>query len=258
MLFLDELPEFGRAGLEALRLPIKTGKAVIARANVHVSYPARFPLVAATNPCCCGGLDDAAQACNRAPRCAADYQARISDPLFERIDMHIDVPAGSPADLALPPPPEGSAEIASRVLTGRTIQAGRYENAGIRTNAQAEGETLDVAATPDAEDRALLAEATEPLRLTAQGYGRIMRVARTIADLEGLEPRCPPAPSRRGAELPPHRAGALIQGLNSAIKHRLLAVLVVLLLVPAAPGFAADGLLPSPAHIWPRLLWTGW
>ena len=187
VLFLDELPEFVRAALEALRQPIETGQAVIARANAHVTYPARSQLVAAMNPCRCGWLDDPGQACSRAPRCAADYQARISGPLFDRIDMHIDVPAVGPADLALPPPAEGSAEIAARVAASRAIQAARYEGATIRTNAEAEGERLEAVATPDAEGRALPAEAAERLRVTARGYHRMMRVARTIADLDASE-----------------------------------------------------------------------
>ena len=185
VLFLDELPEFQRPALEALRQPIETGKAVIARANSHVSYPARFQLVAAMNPCRCGWLDDPAQACSRAPRCAADYQARISGPLFDRIDIHIDVPAVDVADLALPPPAEGSAEIAARVGAARAVQRTRYADAGLRTNAEAEGEILEAAASPDADGKALLVRAAEGLKLTARGYHRVLRVARTIADLDG-------------------------------------------------------------------------
>ena len=185
VLFLDELPEFQRPALEALRQPIETGKAVIARANSHVSYPARFQLVAAMNPCRCGWLDDPAQACSRAPRCAADYQARISAPLFDRIDIHIDVPSVDVADLALPPPAEGSAEIAARVGAARTVQRTRYADAGLRTNAEAEGEILEAAASPDADGKALLVRAAEGLKLTARGYHRVLRVARTIADLNG-------------------------------------------------------------------------
>ena len=161
---------------------------MIARANAHVTYPARFQLVAAMNPCRCGWLEDPGQACSRAPRCAADYQARISGPLFDRIDMHIDVPAVSPADLALPPPAEGSAEVAARVAAARAVQTARYQDAAIRTNAQAEGERLEAVATPDMEGRKLLAEAAERLRLTARGYHRVMRVARTIADLDRSDP----------------------------------------------------------------------
>ena len=185
VLFLDELPEFNRAALEALRQPVESGQAVIARANTHVSYPARFQLVAAMNPCRCGWLDDPGQACSRAPRCAADYQARISGPLFDRIDLHIDVPAVDVADLALPPPAEGSAEIAARVGAARAVQSARYREAGIRTNAEAEGEVLEAAASPDADGKALLVKAAEALKLTARGYHRVLRVARTVADLEG-------------------------------------------------------------------------
>jgi magnesium chelatase family protein len=189
VLFLDELPEFQRQTLEALRQPVETGAAVVARANHHVTYPARFQLVAAMNPCRCGHLDDPAIACARAPRCAQDYQAKISGPLFDRIDLHVDVPAVSPADLTLPPPTEGSAEVAARVAAARRIQAERYahlpEDRRIRTNAQADGKLLEEVASPDEPGRTLLAEATEALWLTARGYHRVLRVARTLADLDG-------------------------------------------------------------------------
>ncbi len=115
VLFLDELPEFQRATLEALRQPLEAGRINVARVNAHVTYPARVQLVAAMNPCRCGHLDDPALACGRAPKCAQDYQSRISGPLFDRIDLHIDVPAVKASDLALPPPAEGSAEVAARV-----------------------------------------------------------------------------------------------------------------------------------------------
>ncbi len=126
VLFLDELPEFQRAVLDSLRQPIETGEAVVARANAHVRYPARFQLVAAMNPCRCGYLSDPAQACGRAPKCAADYQSRISGPLFDRIDLHVEVAGVTAADLALPPPAEGSAEVAARVAAARDIQRARY------------------------------------------------------------------------------------------------------------------------------------
>ncbi len=189
VLFLDELPEFQRPTLEALRQPIETGAAVVARANAHVTYPARFQLVAAMNPCRCGHLDDPSIACARAPRCAQDYQARISGPLFDRIDLHVEVPAVNPADLSLPPPAEGSAEVAARVAAARKVQADRYaglpEERRIRSNAQADGKLLEEVAAPDAPGRKLLAEAAESLRLTARGYHRVLRVARTLADLDG-------------------------------------------------------------------------
>jgi magnesium chelatase family protein len=188
VLFLDELPEFNRAALEALRQPLETGRVTVARAQAHVSYPARFQLVAAMNPCRCGHLDDAALACSRAPRCAQDYQGKISGPLFDRIDLHVDVPAVKASDLALPPPAEGSAEIARRVAAARALQAQRYralpEGRRIRTNAEAEGALLDEVAAPDTEGKRLLVDATERLRLSARGYHRVLRVARTLADLD--------------------------------------------------------------------------
>lgn len=177
-----------------MRQPLETGKSVISRANHHVTYPARVQLIAAMNPCRCGHLDDAALACARAPKCAADYQSKISGPLFDRIDLHIDVPAVSPADLSLPPPAEGSAEVAARVAVARAIQVERYAAFGphpggraLRTNAEADGELLERVAGPDAAGRALLTEAAERLKLSARGYHRVMRVARTLADLDGAE-----------------------------------------------------------------------
>jgi magnesium chelatase family protein len=175
--------------LESLRQPMETGRAVIARANAHVSYPARFQLVAAMNPCRCGHLDDAGLACSRAPRCAEDYQARISGPLLDRIDLHVAVPAVSAADLALPPPAECSADVARRVAAARAIQTDRYaaldDTGGLRTNAQADGEILEQVASPDAAGRTLLTEAVDRLRLSARGFHRVLRVARTLADLAG-------------------------------------------------------------------------
>ncbi|WP_448191752.1 YifB family Mg chelatase-like AAA ATPase [Azospirillum sp. sgz301742] len=191
VLFLDELPEFPRQMLEALRQPLETGKAVVSRVNAHVTYPARVQLVAAMNPCRCGHLDDPALACARAPKCAAEYQSKISGPLFDRIDLHIDVPAVSPADLSLPPPAEGSAEVAERVAIARAIQTERYAahastgGRPVRTNADADGELLEAVAAPDQSGRALLTDAAERLKLSARGYHRVMRVARTLADLEG-------------------------------------------------------------------------
>jgi magnesium chelatase family protein len=187
VLFLDELPEFQRGVLDSLRQPIETGEAVVARANAHVRFPARFQLVAAMNPCRCGYLSDPAQACGRAPKCAVDYQARISGPLFDRIDVHVEVPGVSAADLALPPPAEGSADVARRVARARDAQRDRYDGKKIRTNAEAEGEVLDAVATPDAAGVRLLTEAADAMRLTARGYHRVLRVARTIADLAGAE-----------------------------------------------------------------------
>jgi magnesium chelatase family protein len=270
VLFLDELPEFNRATLEALRQPLESGRVTVARANAHVTYPARVQLIAAMNPCRCGHLDDASLACSRAPRCAGDYQTKISGPLFDRIDLHVDVPAVKASDLSLPPPRESSAEIAMRVALARERQVQRYRrlakqhavaaapsapadpnigpNAGpteepaarrapdrdgdlalldprldialgggdgdggsgddalptdeamtmpftggdiaggaIRTNAEADGALLEKVATPDDPGRALLTEAVDRFRLSARGYHRVLRVARTLADLEGAD-----------------------------------------------------------------------
>ncbi|WP_375287677.1 YifB family Mg chelatase-like AAA ATPase, partial [Sphingomonas sp.] len=186
VLFLDELPEFNRAVLDSLRQPLETGTVSVARANAHVTFPARVQLIAAMNPCRCGHLGDAGLACARAPRCASDYQAKVSGPLLDRIDLHVDVNAVTAADLVLPPPTEGSAEVAARVAAARAVQQARYVGA-VRTNAEADGALLDEVATPDAPGRTLLAQAAESMRLSARGYTRVLRVARTIADLAGAE-----------------------------------------------------------------------
>jgi magnesium chelatase family protein len=192
VLFLDELPEFQRAALEALRQPLETGVAVVARANAHLRYPARFQMIAAMNPCRCGWLGDPMQQCSRVPGCAADYQAKISGPLFDRIDLTVEVPAVAPMDLTLPPPAECSRDVASRVAAARALQSGRFEGirAGerlVRTNADADGALLEEIAAPDADGRKLLNDAAERMRLTARGYHRVLRVARTLADLDASE-----------------------------------------------------------------------
>jgi magnesium chelatase family protein len=187
VLFLDELPEVQRGALEALRQPLESGRAVVARANAHVTYPARIQLVAAMNPCRCGHLGDAALACAKAPKCGQDYQSRISGPLFDRIDLHVEVPAVSPADLSLPPPAEGSAEVAARVAAARAVQIERYRDLGPRSNAEADGELLQKVAAPDAAGRQLLTEAAERMRLSARGWHRVLRVARTLADLDNSD-----------------------------------------------------------------------
>ena len=187
VLFLDELPEFQRQVLDSLRQPLETGQVSVARANSHVTFPARVQLVAAMNPCRCGHLGDPALACSRAPRCAADYQARVSGPLLDRIDLHVEVAGVSAADLTLPPPAEGSAEVAERVAAARACQSRRFNGSGTRTNAEADGELLDRVATPDEPGRKLLADAAAAMRLSARGFHRVLRVARTIADLAGAE-----------------------------------------------------------------------
>ncbi|MHA0319475.1 YifB family Mg chelatase-like AAA ATPase [Sphingomonas melonis] len=187
VLFLDELPEFQRAVLDSLRQPLEVGVVSVARANAHVTFPARVQLVAAMNPCRCGHLGDASLACARAPKCAADYQAKVSGPLLDRIDLHVEVAAVSAADLVLPPPEEGSAEVAARVAAARAIQSVRYAGQTPRTNAEADGTVLDAVATPDEAGRRLLAQAAEATRMSARGYTRVLRVARTIADLAGAD-----------------------------------------------------------------------
>ena len=193
VLFLDELPGFDRRTLEALRQPLESGRVVVARANAHVTYPAQFQLIAAMNPCKCGYLVNPALACGHVPRCAADYQSKISGPLFDRIDLHVDVPAVKPADLALPAPTESTADFAVRVAAARAVQADRFEKlgsrdtSGVSVNAHGDGELLAAIATPDAEGVRLLTDAADRLHLSARGWHRIRRVARTIADLDRSE-----------------------------------------------------------------------
>ncbi len=185
VLFLDELPEFQRGVLDSLRQPLETGEVSVARANAHVTFPARVQLVAAMNPCRCGHLGDPALACSRAPRCAADYQAKLSGPLLDRIDLHVEVQAVSAADLVLPPPTEGSTEVAARVAAARAVQTARYAGHKVRINAEIDGELLEAVATPDEAGRSCSRRRPEAMRLSARGYTRILRVARTIADLAG-------------------------------------------------------------------------
>ena len=170
--------------LDSLRQPLETGETLVARANAHIRYPSRVQLVSAMNPCRCGHLADASQACSRVPRCAADYQAKLSGPLLDRIDLHVEVSAVSASDLTLPPPSEGSSEVAARVAHAREIQRARYDGQGIRTNAEADGEFLEDVAHPTSDGLTLLGKAVDSLKLSARGYHRVLRVARTLADLE--------------------------------------------------------------------------
>ena len=192
VLFLDELPEFEPRVLDALRQPLETGEVSIARANHRITYPARFMLVAAMNPCRCGRASDPGFACRRGPnvRCAAEYQTRLSGPLLDRIDLNIEVPAVTASDLILPPPAEGSKEVALRVARARAIQGERYEALrlpGITTNAAAPASLMEEVARPDSTGLALLRDAADAMRLSARGYHRVLRVARTLADLDGAE-----------------------------------------------------------------------
>lgn len=192
VLFLDELPEFQPQVLDSLRQPLETGEVAIARANHRTVYPARFQLVAAMNPCRCGHATDPGFACNRQPnaRCMAQYQARLSGPLLDRIDLHVEVPAVSAADLLLPAPAEGSAEVALRVAAARDIQMRRYAALGlasIASNAAAPANVIETVASPDSAGSALIRDASERLHLSARGFHRVLKIARTIADLDGIE-----------------------------------------------------------------------
>ncbi|MBN9469002.1 MAG: YifB family Mg chelatase-like AAA ATPase [Bosea sp.] len=192
VLFLDELPEFQPQALDALRQPMETGEVLISRANHRAVYPARFQLVAAMNPCRCGRATEPGYACRRQPneRCMAQYQAGISGPMLDRIDITIDVPPVTASDLILPAAAEGSVEVARRVAQARARQVARFERlglAGVTTNAGCPSSALDEVARPDAAGLALLRNAAEAMRLTARGYHRVLKVARTLADLDGEE-----------------------------------------------------------------------
>lgn len=184
ILFLDELPEFSRPTLEALRQPLETGNVSIARANHHVTYPARFQLIAAMNPCRCGYLADPAQACRQAPGCGDTYQAKLSGPLLDRFDMRIDVSPVSAFDMMLPTPGEGSQEIRRRVIAANDIQKARLHSLPhLRKNADLGSQELEKFAWPDGEGQKMLKQAAQQLNLSARGFHRVLRVARTIADL---------------------------------------------------------------------------
>lgn len=193
VLFLDELPEFSRAVLETLRQPIETGAVMVARANAHVSYPCKFMLVSAANPCRCGHLADPSQACARAPACGTDYLGRISGPLMDRFDLRIEVPAVGLDELTRLPTGEPSQAVAERVFRAWLIQTERFaEHPTMRLNTDAEGALLEEIATPDAQGADMLMRAAKQFNLTARGYHRVLRVARTIADLDGSESVCQP------------------------------------------------------------------
>ncbi len=191
ILFLDELPEFSRITLDSLRQPLEAGEVSVARVSMHVTYPAQFQLIAAMNPCRCGYLGVNGQECSRAPKCAEEYQAKISGPLFDRIDLHVEVPAVMPWDMTKAQSGESSAVVAARVKEALDRQNRRYEktvpDSGITKNAEASGAILEqtVQLTTNASD--LLIKAAEKMRLSARGYHRVLRVARTIADLAGTD-----------------------------------------------------------------------
>jgi magnesium chelatase family protein len=190
VLFLDELPEFARATLESLRQPMETGQALIARANHHVTYPANFQLIAAMNPCRCGHLGEESLECTKAPRCAMDYQSKISGPMMDRIDMQVDVPAVSVNDLMQAGTGERSETVLERVQRAHTLQKQRISNNDSLPetgylNAHADSKRVDIIAALSDEARILLNKTMESAKFSARAYYRTLRVARTIADLNG-------------------------------------------------------------------------
>lgn len=191
VLFLDELPEFNPAVLDSLRQPLETGEVAISRANNRVTYPARFQLIAAMNPCRCGLYGTPGYSCRRGPNCAAEYQERISGPLLDRFDLTVEVPAVSAVDLiGARAAAESSAAVARRVATARAVQSERYSELGLdasTTNATAPAAIVDDIAAPDAAGLALLKQAAERFNLSARGYHRVLKVARTLADLDGVD-----------------------------------------------------------------------
>ncbi|MBO6717072.1 MAG: ATP-binding protein [Rhizobiaceae bacterium] len=190
VLFLDEFPEFTPQVLDSLRQPLETGECMIARANHRVTYPARFQLVAAMNPCRCGMAGEPGHRCARGPRCQSDYQARISGPLMDRIDIRVDVPAVSASDLIRPGQSETSAAIAERVAGARARQRERAASLDLRpgtTNAHLGNRVIEEIARPDPAGARLLEDASEKLGFSARAYHRVLKVARTLADLDGAE-----------------------------------------------------------------------
>lgn len=189
VLFLDELPEFAKATLESLRQPLETGETLVARVNYHVTFPARFQLIAAMNPCRCGYFGQCDEECTKAPRCAEDYQSKLSGPLLDRIDLQVDVPPLSIDELSTKPAGETSAQVAARVSRARDIQLSRLQQAGapekMRVNAQMDGKILeDIVQMEEAAEK-LMKQAADKLKLSARSWFRMLRVARTIADLDG-------------------------------------------------------------------------
>ncbi len=189
VLFMDEFPEFPRAVLETLRQPIETGEVMVARANAHVKYPCRFMLVAAANPCKCGYLSDPARACSRAPVCGEDYMGRISGPLMDRFDLRVDVPPVAFRDLDLPSAGAMSKDIAARVAAAREVQTQRFrDHPQMSQNADLEGDILDRVTALEDDARSLITQAADRFGLSARGYHRVLRVARSIADLAESDP----------------------------------------------------------------------
>jgi magnesium chelatase family protein len=190
VLFMDEIPEFARATLEALRQPLETGRVMVSRANAHITYPAQVQLVAAMNPCRCGYLSDAERACSRAPKCAIDYQTRLSGPFLDRMDIFVEVENVSPVELRHLEGGESSEQVRDRVMAARSFQKDRLRSLGVRdaelpaTNARLEGDLLRKILSPTSSAQDLLDKAVEKFKFSARQYNRLLKVARTIADLE--------------------------------------------------------------------------
>jgi magnesium chelatase family protein len=187
VLFLDELPEFPRVVIDSLRQPLEEGKINISRANYHVTYPAKFQLIAAMNPCRCGFLGDAERACNKAPRCGTDYQSKISGPFMDRIDIYLEVSSSSISEIIHSKESETSETVAKRVQIARDLQAKRYQNVGIKNNSELHGNLIKEFAEPTSEAKLLLNNAAEKMKLSMRGYNRILKLSRSIADLTGEE-----------------------------------------------------------------------
>ena len=187
VLFLDELPEFSRATIESLRQPLETGSINISRASSQVTYPAKFQLIAAMNPCKCGYLTDANRACSKAPRCAEDYQNKISGPILDRIDILVEVNEVPGYGTKSIENNETSATIRDRVLKARILQQERYHGYGITLNSELEGELLYEIASLDNEGQTLLNKFGEKNKISMRAYNRILKVARTIADLDNSQ-----------------------------------------------------------------------
>ncbi|WP_332065264.1 YifB family Mg chelatase-like AAA ATPase [Bartonella sp. CB189] len=190
VLFLDEFPEFSPQVLDSLRQPLESGECVIARANNHVSYPARIQLIAAMNPCRCGMAGEKNHVCAKGIRCQIDYQSRISGPLLDRIDLRIDVPALTAMDLMQPEKAEKSCDVAKRVARCRAIQTKRFNTLGlshIRTNGDCPAKVIEEISILDKNAATLLRNVSEKMNLSARAYHRILKVARTIADLDEEE-----------------------------------------------------------------------
>lgn len=188
VLFLDEMPEFAPAVLDTLRQPMETGEVTVSRAAAHVRYPCRVLLVGAANPCRCGYLANPDRACSQAPKCSEKYMGKVSGPLMDRFDLRFEVPEMPVYELDLPPAGETSEVVRERVTTARARQDARHAEAGEKLlNADLTGPILDQFAAPDPEGRDMLLRAAERFGLSARGYHRVLRVARTIADLEGSD-----------------------------------------------------------------------